>query len=261
MKDCVIYTSLTGGYDPLMQAAVVDEDFDYICFSNDFQEKRIGIWEIRPVPFLHPDALVLSRYAKLQPHMLLPEYSHSVWMDANIRIVGKNFYDLVRAQIEAGTLAAHINHVHENRDCIYDEIETCLRYGKISLGDALTQYTHLRKNHYPRHQGLFENNLVFRRHNDPLIRKFSDCWWTEFLKYARRDQFSLNYIYWKEGFTPELLLPPDKCARNVPYLEYVRHPKETAAPRLLDKYRTKVSRPAAYAAYKLLTAVQDACWK
>ena len=261
MKDGVIYTSVSGGYDPLMQPAVVDDGFDYICFSNDFQQKQVGVWEIRPIPFRHPDARVLSRHAKLQPHAVLPDYACSVWMDTNIRIVGETFYDLVRVQIASGALAAHVNHVHENRDCVYDEIETCLRYGKIGLKDALGQYAHLRKNHYPRHQGLFENNLIFRRHNEPLMRTFSDRWWSEFLRYAKRDQFSLNYIYWEAGFTPALLLPPYACARNVPYLEYVRHPKEVAEPGLREKFRTKVSRPAAHALYRCVTSVQDAFWK
>lgn len=261
MKSCVIYTSVTDGYDPLMQPAVIDPEFDYVCFSNDFPQGRNGVWEIRPIPFQHPDALVLSRYAKLQPHAVFPEYECSVWMDANIRIVAPDFYALVREQMERGSLSAHVNHVHEGRDCAYDEIETCLRYAKIGLKDALRQYAHLRKNHYPRHQGLYENNIIYRRHNDPSVRKMNDRWWAEFLQYARRDQFSLNYIYWQEGFTPALLLPPDKCARNVPYLEYVRHPKEKEAPDLAARFRIKVELPATHAVYKLLTTLQDLFWK
>ena len=261
MKPCVIYTSLTGGYDPLLQPAVTDPDFDYVCFSDDFRQERVGVWEIRPIPFRHPDALVRSRYAKLQPHKVLPEYACSLWMDANIRITAPAFYDQVRLQMKRDTLSAHVNHVHENRDCVYDEIETCLRYGKIGLRDALRQYARLRKAHYPRHQGLFENNLLFRRHNEPFIRDLDDRWWAEFLQYAHRDQFSLNFLCWRAGYVPALLLPADKCVRNVPYLEYVLHPKETAAPGLADKVQIKLVRPAASAVYKLVTGIQEGSWK
>ena len=33
MSKIAIYTSLVGGYDNLLQPEVVDENFDYICFS------------------------------------------------------------------------------------------------------------------------------------------------------------------------------------------------------------------------------------
>ena len=32
VKDSVIYTSVVGRYDLLMQPAVTDSDFDYVCF-------------------------------------------------------------------------------------------------------------------------------------------------------------------------------------------------------------------------------------
>ena len=51
MLQKVIYTCLTGGYDTLLQPSIIDNQFDYICFSNDITEKQIGIWQIRKISF------------------------------------------------------------------------------------------------------------------------------------------------------------------------------------------------------------------
>lgn len=252
-KDCVIYTCLTGGYDQLQQPQVVDPAFDYVCYTNDFKEEQIGAWKILPIPFSHKDPLVTSRYVKLMPHKVLSEYPCSVWMDANIVILGERFYDYVKAQMDdRAALIAHVNHVYEERACTYDEIEACLHAGKIGLCMALRQYTHLRRNHFPRNQGLFENNLIFRRHMDPFVQRISEAWWSEFLQYAHRDQLSLNYLYWKASYRPNLLLAPGESARNVDYLAYIKHSKQQDLKSLYGILRKLVLIPVSCFLYRLL---------
>lgn len=51
MNKNVIYTCLTGNYDGLKQPKYIYDGYDYICFSNEFSESHIGIWEIRKIPF------------------------------------------------------------------------------------------------------------------------------------------------------------------------------------------------------------------
>lgn len=250
----VIYTCLTGGYDQLQQPQAVNPEYDYICFTDDFPQGRMGVWTIVPLPFKHKDKLVASRYVKLLPHTVLSSYSCSVWMDANITITGDLFYEYVHRCInDEKVLIAQVNHVYQNRDCIYDEIEACLEAGKIGLWAALGQFFYLRRNHFPRHQGLFENNLIFRRHNDSFVKLISEVWWKEFNRHAKRDQLSLNYIYWKEYYTPAQLLAPGECARNVDYLKYVNHAGQPQVKGLRGKIRIKVSIPFSCMVYRLLT--------
>ena len=73
MNTKVIYTCLTGNYDTLLQPEVVDNSFDFICFSNDFNETKIGIWEIRKIPFETNDNSRLSRYPKILSHKVLQD--------------------------------------------------------------------------------------------------------------------------------------------------------------------------------------------
>lgn len=83
----VVYTALTGSYDALEQHKYVNPEYDYICFSNDFgDKKKIGIWTIRKIDYPSDDKQLQSRYPKLQPHEVLPEYDVSLYVDANVNI-------------------------------------------------------------------------------------------------------------------------------------------------------------------------------
>lgn len=111
MNKIVIYTSLTGGYDNLPQYEVVDPNFDYICFTNDYPaESKVGQWEIRPIPVDLKDNQRLSRYSKLMPHTVLENYEWSVWLDANLVIVNQKFYTNIFDKIKEGGLWYGIKH-------------------------------------------------------------------------------------------------------------------------------------------------------
>ena len=63
-KKYVIYTAMVGGYDEIMQPVVVDDRFDYILFSNDIKEDRVGVWQVRPIAYTNPDNTRICRYVK-----------------------------------------------------------------------------------------------------------------------------------------------------------------------------------------------------
>ena len=217
-----IYTSIVGGYDALRQPSAVDESFDYICFSDDFAESRVGVWQIRPIPCDLTDRGRRSRYVKLLPHRVLSEYDISVWMDANIVVKDPRFYDRVGSAVSSGCLIAQVPHPY--RDCVYEEAAWCYKDMRISLGDALRQTRHLSSEGFPRHFGLFENNLIFRRHNDPVVERISENWWKEYESFSARDQLSLMPVYWRESFCPRLLLGEGTNTRNTNLLDVAKHP-------------------------------------
>ena len=232
MNKKVIYTSLTGNYDSLFQPLVVDRNFDYICFSNDINEERIGVWEIREIPFTNNDNTRLSRYVKLLPHKVLQCYEYSLWMDANMQISSKELYEIVDQRIEEGYPIYQV--LHPREDCIYDEI----RYGylgrKVSLKEARRQFNHLKKEGFPRHYGLYENGLLLRKHNDAITIAISEKWWNEYQLYSHRDQFSLSYVYWLNSIKPRLLFDEYHCARNVGCIIYHVHPRRLSG---LKRYK------------------------
>ena len=226
----VIYTCIVDGYDELRQPEVVDDSYDYVCFTNDVSEDIIGVWKIRPIPFACNDSTRLSRYVKILPHLVLEDYDVSVWMDANIVVKGRAFYDAVESKVDSGCLMAQVPHI--GRDCVYDEIARCYKNLKIGFQEASKQRRHLKDEGFPRHFGMMENNLIFRRHNDPLVIRLSEGWWKEYMAYSRRDQLALMPVLWKQGFMPDLLLGEGANARTADCLDVIHHPSVVKAARI-----------------------------
>lgn len=220
----VIYTILVGRYDNLKQPLVVDDSFDYICFSNDINKEKVGVWRIKKISFENNDATRVSRYPKLLPHQVLQEYDYSLYIDANIQIISRELYDLINQKIEKKVLIAQVPNIF--RSCIYKDIEIAYRKGKVDFRGAKKQYLHLKKEHFPENYGLFENNVILRKHNDPKVIAISEAWWKEYCSYTHRDQFCLMYIYWKYNYMPIFLFGEGINARNVFFLKLVKHPRK-----------------------------------
>lgn len=224
MKQAVIYTVLTGGYERLSQPEVIRPEYDYICFTDAVTApSREGVWELRPVPFEDPSPVVRARYPKLQPHAVLPEYARSVFLDANLCICGEAFYEAVEAAFAAGATWAGLP--HPERDCVYDELRYCYRKDKIGTCAAFRHRRRLRAEGMPRHWGLWENNVLLRAHMEPSVIAVDDAWWSDFRACCNRDQLTLAPVLRRCGLAPVLLFGPGRCARNVPFLRYSLHPR------------------------------------
>lgn len=217
----VIYTALTGNYDRLVQPEVTDPSYDYICFTE--RDGQDGIWQLRRIAIDSPDPVTRARFTKLQPHTALPDYDFSVFMDANLCITGRGFYDKVEAAIEAGASFAGLE--HPQRDCVYDELRYCFLKEKIGTRAAFRHLRYLKSIGQPKHAGLMENNILLRAHNDPVVVDLDNAWWDLFLHCCTRDQLSLPPALFLQGVVPSLLLGEGLNARNVPYIRYSMHPR------------------------------------
>ena len=224
-KKYAIYTAMVGGYDEIMQPVVVDDRFDYILFSNDIKEDRVGVWQVRPIAYTNPDNTRICRYVKTHPEELLPGYDASVWMDSNIRIMTSAVYERIIELYESGSLIASMN--HHSRDCIYDEafMVMCIQYESEHI--VVDWCKKLQNERYPKHNGLFETNVMFRAHNSNKIQKLDDLWWQCIEKHSKRDQLSFNFVLWKVGVKCDFFLEKSLCARNSDDFKYITH-KDTS---------------------------------
>lgn len=225
MKKLVIYTCVSGNYDKIADPEVVVPWADYICFSS----KRIdsSVWQWRPIEESElPEAVLrtptlVSRWYKLRPELYFPEYEYSLWIDGNVIIAGQEIYDIVERQMEAGVLYSGIR--HPERNDVYEESERILTGGRESAARLRRTVRFLQKEGFPRHLGLFENNVILRRHNDPQVRRFDEFWMGMLVNYSQRDQMSQTYCLWKTGLPYEYLLPEGFSTRNHPAFKYVPH--------------------------------------
>ena len=224
----IIYTAITGGYDALPQPYLPAEGFRFICFVEKGAKKadRDGAWEIEEIPYEWPDMTLLARSQKLNPHTVLPDSSvWSLWIDGNIRIKDDSLYRICRELQSRDVKMAGIRHPFN--DCAYKEAEKCLLDRRESLCRLLRVVKFLRKNNLPEHAGLMETNVIFRKHNDPLVVEFDRWWWECLVKYSNRDQLTQTFcLRDTEGLECGYLFPEGISARNFDGLEYVRHPTE-----------------------------------
>ena len=77
-KKYVIYTVIVAGYDTIKQPLVVDDRFDYVFFTDEVKETKIGVWQVRPISYRDENKMRLSRYAKCLPTTVLPDYEASL---------------------------------------------------------------------------------------------------------------------------------------------------------------------------------------
>lgn len=253
----VIYTVLTGGYDHLAQPESIDPSFDYVCFTDC--SGRDGVWELREIPY-RGTALQRARWAKLHPHLLLPEYRLSVFMDANLCITDAAFYAVLqkaqkwpflRRPASPGT-AESANQAdfapfgvleHPERDCVWEELRYCYLKDKLGTRAALYWHRRLEGIRMPRHTGLAETNILLREHGNKAVVELDELWWKLLLESGgMRDQLCFTPALQLTGLRPALLFGPGLCARNVPYVRYTLHPVRSLKKTFLDNvsYRLRL---------------------
>lgn len=228
MEKIIIYTCITGGYDSLQQPDVVPEDFEFICFVRKGTKvaERLGVWKIEEIPFDWDDLQLLSRYPKLNPQSALSDASQwSLWLDGNLGITGSELYELCRDLVRRDVKYAGVK--HPLSDCAYDECVRCLHDRRDTFGNLLRTVRFMRKMKLPRHAGLMENNVIFRKHNDPDVVEFDRWWWECMVEHSHRDQLTHTACLMDTpGLKTEYIFPEGVSARNYPGLRYIKHPKK-----------------------------------
>lgn len=217
----VVYTALVGSYDHVPQPEVVWEGCDYIMFTDVVQDERIGIWKVLAIPYANKDNTRIARWVKTHPHVLLPDYDYSLWMDANVVVKDMRFYEIVKGEMAKGVRLASFDHIW--RDCCYDEGLAVVSMRRDVLCSVLPEMAVLRDAHYPHHHGLCETNCVLRKHGDSEISAMNEDWWRMIDTYSKRDQLSFNYVAWKRGLDVQLFLGKGHNTRNHTYVSCMGH--------------------------------------
>lgn len=221
----VVYSAIIGNYDSLIIPEYITNDWDYVCFSDiDIPGKHI--FKICKPDYYNADPARTVRYIKMHPHNYFNEYDYSIWIDSNILIRGPHLENSVRDCIDRGVLLMCNPHPHRN--CVYDELQACIDLNKDDKNIMETQIEKYKKEGFPEKFGLFEGNIIIRKHNDEKVKAFDQAWWNEIENGSRRDQLSAMYVLWKQQL-PFTTLPDMKDVRIHEGNDYCmfRHNEET----------------------------------
>ena len=210
-KRKVVYTCLTGNYDNLPLHPYLDGEWDYVCFTDSSELLEYGggygAWRIEPLAFNELDNTKNNRWHKIHPHILFPDYEESIYIDANIAIKSGWIFSLISQKREQNKILIPIHYEH---DCIFKHIEFCVNViQKETRENADKVIAFLHEKNFPANYGLNENNLIYRRHNDPQIISLMDEWWHFIERYSKRDQLSLSYVLFCHGIRPADIAIPN----------------------------------------------------
>ena len=217
-KPWVIYTAIAGNYDVLREPIHDNPLFDFIVFSDRPQVSRKWRW----IPFdeILSEAVRTAKKPKILPHIALPQYEWSIWIDANISITGDLLEYLVSC-IESGMYVGQF--VHPERDTAFEESQLCLQTGRDRADTITDQMQRYESEGFRRQRQLYECNFILRRHRELPCIDAMNRWWSEIRRGSSRDQISYPYALWKAGLLVHALARRGTSVRNVNNLYYSRH--------------------------------------
>ena len=212
----VVYTALFGDYDELIDPLGDFQGCDFVCFT-DQRYLKSDIWDVRLVEKCDMPSNMMNRRYKILPHLYFPDYSVSLYVDANIAILEnpKELSDKYLGDFD------FVVPKHFARDCVYDEAKECIVLMKDKPGCIKKQMQRYAEIGFPFGFGLSENNILLRNHSRDKVIKLMNSWWQELQKETKRDQLSLPYVIWMSGL--EYKFMEESARQGKGYLDYRLH--------------------------------------
>jgi hypothetical protein len=203
-KRCVVYTAITRQYDYLRSPVVVDPELDYIVFADDQLPETPHPWIRVPLSEQHGAGSLAARFYKTHPHVFLPGYEISAWVDGAFQLRSLSA-EVMEAVSRAGPIAFF---PHPGRRCANDEAKAVIALGRDSPENVDALVARLEAHGFPRHAGLVATGFVIRDHHDNRVVQAMAQWWDIIRDRSRRDQLSINFVLWKQGLQ-HVVLPGD----------------------------------------------------
>lgn len=193
----VVYTAISGNCDiiPVIHD-YIREGWQYVCFTDNKTLLRLGKfghWKIMPLGFARLDSTKNARWHKTHPAELFPEFSESLWVDANINILTPYIFELAE-NADNDLLVPK----HYCRKSVYQELKAVKALSREPSANINIIGKFLRSEGMPDNFGLNETNIIFRKHT-PAITKLMHEWWFMIEHYSKRDQLSFSYVLWKNS--------------------------------------------------------------
>lgn len=197
-KQVAVYTCIVGDYDELQEPLSISPECDYFVISDKKPEgntvfRHIDIKTV--LPEYITDNVRKNRYCKINAHKIFPQYRYSIYFDGNIRLKGT----IVRCISELPK--TRLTTICPNYwKSIYREMISILQNGRDDADLVKKQAETYWLEGMPDDYGCLICAILIREHNNPVCKKIMKEWWSQLEQFSRRDQISLPYILWKNGY-------------------------------------------------------------
>jgi len=203
----VVYTCITGGKDDLKENQVRG-GIPFHAFLDQNTDSKT--WNVHSAVKRFSDPRRDARMAKILSHQFFPSAKYTVWIDGTITVT-RDISPLVEKLMAHCDIATFR---HPERDCLYQEGETCKKHNLEHCSIVDQQMQRYRNKGVPESVGLFETNVLIRKNNE-RVRRFNEIWWSEVCAHSRRDQLSMPYAAREAGLRIGII--PGN-AQNLPQL-------------------------------------------
>lgn len=191
----VIYSAITGGYDDVTDPEYIEDDFDYILFTDNRNIKS-DIWKVVYLENEQQlDNVRLARHVKIMGHEYLKGYDYSVWVDGKIRIIGSISDYIEKYKLQEPIIC--FNHYSHNN--LQDEMTACLQLNKDKKEKIIDQIETYKKEGFDGDLGMIDSAVLVRDLKSSSVMKLMSTWWDEVKNKTVRDQLSFHYACWKTG--------------------------------------------------------------
>ncbi len=198
-----VYTTLIGRYERLNdQPIAAQSTLPFICLTDD-PDLKSESWKIRHVsPIFGMDPVRSQRELKLRPHVYLPEFDSSLYIDNSVLLARPPEWLFERHFPASGIFLAE----HSFRESILDEF---LEVARLGLDDQSRIFEQL--NHYAVDfpdvltEKPYWTAIMLRDHRNPKVKAMLEIWTAHVHRYSRRDQLSVNVAFRLAGLTPDVM--------------------------------------------------------
>ncbi len=195
MKKIVVYTAIFNNYDWLKEPVIPSSDVDYVCFTDN-KVLSSRNWNIVYVKEENITPSLLNRKIKLlYPYIYFSDYEYSLYVDGSVMMKG-DVGSFLNKYIQGNPVL--MNFKHPNNDCIFVEMNRCVKQGRGNATMLEKQYNAYMSDGMPEHFGLSDNKIILRK-NCEEGRQLMEEWYWHVCNYSGRDQVCLSYILWKHN--------------------------------------------------------------
>lgn len=187
----LVYTAVFGGYDRVFPPMVSEAGIDHVLITDDpaMQVRGWRTLAIDPAAYGSPKAA--NFHYKALIHRELPGYDASLYVDGNIRLIGRTSEVFDRFEASGAALGVF---PHPLRDNVADEVDACIAAGKGDAEKLRAEYAAYRAEGFADDQGLIEATILLKNHRSPQLDPAMGLWRDLFSRFQTRDQLSLPVV-------------------------------------------------------------------
>ena len=169
----VVYSSVSGGYDQLLDHEVWANGIDHRMIS-DRPISDPKKWSISVLQNRSNSTVRFARYVKTDPYKYCSDHNLAIWIDANvlIRTDISKYFELSHAYPDTPLFLID----HPERRCVFDEAEAVVAAKKDTPERVKEQMERYKKEGMPRNLGLIETNLMVINLRHTATRPFFELW-------------------------------------------------------------------------------------